>query len=551
MIRFACLFLILTSFCQSQQYQVWDFPEGTKYVSVRSIDDGIVAMEERTDVQAYGGHIPGWYVEAVVNAFIPKDDGTLRQYVLRPDTTYHSGQQMEYTAPVYTSDFTRLDDETVLAVLATAEVQYTDLGSWITNIPPMRLFVLHDTGLEVLAEIPGALNPSFHRTQSGDILMVWDERSIPDEPWEISSSDDAEIHVARVSASDGLQDAAVIGSGFRPHWIETTDGSRYLAYLHSVHRERNDRLDFTLRQVAPSIGQPAALDSMIRERLATGYADFPHNLQTCVNAQNGVSILLESDSLRFMHRSGNGQFTQYATRLGRGAQLALYGSEETPTVFWRRNDGAVVWSDMSMGVMFTVVDTVNGAAEHPHWSNQWTTQRWIDGNITLLHRSQDLHRSIIVRQNATSPTSNGTLLFTLPEDRTEIVSWLLKDDATLWLTQTDTTLDGTVRSALYRVTDLPLSASAAPVLPVQSAILGSFPSPTRGVTTLNYRAAHAGVVHLTLHDLLGKRCARLGDRIVHTGDQLLSLRLPDLPTGTYLLSAVTGTQRITRPLLIR
>ncbi len=78
-----------------------------------------------------------------------------------------------------------------------------------------------------------------------------------------------------------------------------------------------------------------------------------------------------------------------------------------------------------------------------------------------------------------------------------------------------------------------------------------WPQPASDHFRLPVTVAHGGPLRVSINDVLGHRSVVLYDGEANAGDNLLSLRLPSLPGGTYILHAAGDCGASSRLLLIR
>ena len=79
----------------------------------------------------------------------------------------------------------------------------------------------------------------------------------------------------------------------------------------------------------------------------------------------------------------------------------------------------------------------------------------------------------------------------------------------------------------------------------------SIPNPATGTTRISYSLTSPADVALTLHDGLGRLVALLTDGPVDAGNHTVAFDASTLPSGTYYCTLTTGTDRITRRLIVR
>ncbi len=100
----------------------------------------------------------------------------------------------------------------------------------------------------------------------------------------------------------------------------------------------------------------------------------------------------------------------------------------------------------------------------------------------------------------------------------------------------------------------PVSAAGSP--PVPSRLLAAHPNPFNPRTTLRFSLSAVASVHLSVHDVDGRRVARLlGGERIEPGERTLSWDGRDdsgraLPSGLYLLRFRAGTDRDSRKLIL-
>ena len=82
------------------------------------------------------------------------------------------------------------------------------------------------------------------------------------------------------------------------------------------------------------------------------------------------------------------------------------------------------------------------------------------------------------------------------------------------------------------------------LLPTTSVLYGNYPNPLRGETRIVFDLPDQATVHVELYDLLGRKVTATAPKPMQAGlEQSISLRIPDLPAGTYFyrLIAVGGS----------
>lgn len=77
------------------------------------------------------------------------------------------------------------------------------------------------------------------------------------------------------------------------------------------------------------------------------------------------------------------------------------------------------------------------------------------------------------------------------------------------------------------------------------------PNPVSDHLTLNFAPTHPGTYSINLSDLTGRQLQRYSVPITTPGPQSLELDLPNLPSGTYLLTLENGSYRATSTFLVR
>ncbi|MBR9976506.1 MAG: T9SS type A sorting domain-containing protein [Bacteroidetes bacterium] len=87
--------------------------------------------------------------------------------------------------------------------------------------------------------------------------------------------------------------------------------------------------------------------------------------------------------------------------------------------------------------------------------------------------------------------------------------------------------------------------------PVELVSFATFPSPARGVTTVNYTLAEGGSVELSLHDMAGRRLRTL-HAAMHTeaGVQAAVFDVAGLSHGTYMLRLRHNEGTMYHPVMI-
>jgi outer membrane protein assembly factor BamB len=80
----------------------------------------------------------------------------------------------------------------------------------------------------------------------------------------------------------------------------------------------------------------------------------------------------------------------------------------------------------------------------------------------------------------------------------------------------------------------------APPLPVRSALIGSYPNPFNGETTILYHVAERSRVTITIYDALGRGFGRIADGEMNPGDYRVRWKAGTAASGVYFVRMVSG-----------
>jgi len=80
------------------------------------------------------------------------------------------------------------------------------------------------------------------------------------------------------------------------------------------------------------------------------------------------------------------------------------------------------------------------------------------------------------------------------------------------------------------------------ILPTELSLMGCYPNPFNGITTVNFALPTAGKVTLAVYDLTGREAARLVDRELAAGNHQAVWQADGAPTGVYLIRLETASE---------
>lgn len=98
--------------------------------------------------------------------------------------------------------------------------------------------------------------------------------------------------------------------------------------------------------------------------------------------------------------------------------------------------------------------------------------------------------------------------------------------------------------------DLSTAAETDPVLPASVQLEGNYPNPFNPQTTISFVLPGAAHARLAVYDVLGRQVAVLTDGVRPAGKHSLSFDGTGLPSGLYLYTLETGSDRLTRPMML-
>ncbi len=86
--------------------------------------------------------------------------------------------------------------------------------------------------------------------------------------------------------------------------------------------------------------------------------------------------------------------------------------------------------------------------------------------------------------------------------------------------------------------------------PVRHAIVRNYPNPFNPETTIEYRVNEASHVSVQIFDLKGRLLQTAADTYQTPGTYTFKFEGQDLPSGIYVVQVRTGTQAITRKMML-
>lgn len=188
------------------------------------------------------------------------------------------------------------------------------------------------------------------------------------------------------------------------------------------------------------------------------------------------------------------------------------------------------WTDVSFGRTFSTtaafladVQTARGRGRAYVHAN-WLSQR---GVRLRLHKQQG---------------SDGR-----PTNHTESVGYLAIEPGILEATRASAPLYASADAEAETVSESPSVRNAATVetatieeLPRETALLGNYPNPFSGRTSIQYELAHESDVALTVFDMLGREVARLVEGRQGPGRYSAPFDASNLPSGLYFCRLDAG-----------
>jgi hypothetical protein len=142
------------------------------------------------------------------------------------------------------------------------------------------------------------------------------------------------------------------------------------------------------------------------------------------------------------------------------------------------------------------------------------------------------------------PGDSVTLWVTVAPDTVDTNNW----DYYGWVRLTSNACPDTVQNifVMAYVLDTP---NRIPSLPGRTALIGAYPNPFNGSTTIEFELAAPAAVELNLFDVLGRE-VRHQQMQQNAGIQRMALDADALPSGVYVLGVKLGSQFFSRKLLL-
>lgn len=541
---------------QAQNVQRWDIPGNPARVQLHAMGEDAIGIEARIDVY------PDWWTEirASLHAYIPEGGTTAAHYQLWPRENYYQWTT-EGTWPGFSWDVTRTPDGEILVAVALMDLFETDVGMRVDSVRDLRLLRIGSGRTEQFAQLPGALRPCFFSSANGDTWLSWEhvvERNTLDSSginFDMVEDYSAEIRAVRITSDLTLDSTIVLGTGHTPRWVESSSGELYLLRRRIDFSTEERVNDIILTRVTPSIGPDVILDSIAYLSSVQYHGYLPETVagfQILAGDADDFHMLYQSDSLHYLHVADDGTVRRQVRPRISGKSFFRRGTDGVPMLFWTGDTSGITWSDASGAGLFSTITPVPGTADAPWLGEGWSAQWWKEGHVKLLHRVAGDSRSLAVMHRAESPSPREAHLFTLPEDlQGSITAWSLSQEGVLWLMHRELTQDSTLLHDMLRVTDLPLDVRSVRELPPHPVITGLYPHPVRSDAVLRVELPVGGTMLLTVTDLTGRMVARLPATEVQPGIQDISLDLPQLTPGSYLLSGSIGSHAIRRLLIMR
>ncbi|MFA6232711.1 MAG: hypothetical protein WC824_00815 [Bacteroidota bacterium] len=525
-------FLYAASMLQAQTVQHWWFPPADNNdVRMYPLMDGAVSILSRSDV-VYGPSQTRWnyfYLDACVT----ESDDSLRAYGLFSESSV-TGFPEGGEASNFSSDVLQLEGGEILIAASVEKSEFEGSATIPTTaVGPLRLFSIHLDSLRTIMELPRAMHPQLLRTSTGATWLAWEQSTLVEDRLDsLYGCYMSEVRVARITADFILEDQQVIGSGFEPEWIERGDGAVFLLRRTGAHSKSLTDIQLLLHRIDAAGGGDILLDNVDRQE---GWQTITSTLLTGQN--NSIQILVDlGNSLLFYDCTEGFSITRSgpvsAMPSARGFDLDAGGNA---TVFWQPSDTSeIAWSTAEQGRMFGAVHPVSGTRSFFRWS----AQRWSDGKWKLISYTYgSTPDTLFVLRDAMAESARPAALFVLPDTLHMCWRWLLTEDATLWLTHLEAGPSDTDSLGLFRVSDRILEQHEAQTVPSSLRISAPWPHPVRDHVNVAVDVPSRGSLHLRIRDMLGRTVATLPDREVDAGEEQLTLSLPSLPPGMYILDA--------------
>ncbi|HEX7072362.1 MAG TPA: T9SS type A sorting domain-containing protein, partial [Rhodothermales bacterium] len=93
-------------------------------------------------------------------------------------------------------------------------------------------------------------------------------------------------------------------------------------------------------------------------------------------------------------------------------------------------------------------------------------------------------------------------------------------------------------------------AAESAELPDRLVLEQNYPNPFNPNTNVRFELPEAGNVRLTVHDALGREVLRPVDGHLTAGAHSVTLSMANLPSGAYFYRLTTGSQSITRTMVL-
>jgi hypothetical protein len=87
-------------------------------------------------------------------------------------------------------------------------------------------------------------------------------------------------------------------------------------------------------------------------------------------------------------------------------------------------------------------------------------------------------------------------------------------------------------------------------MPVETALLSSYPNPFNPSTVISYQLTDVGFVNLSIYDVSGRMVANLVDGWRDAGVHEVTFEASDMSTGVYIARLTVGSQQTSQKLLL-
>ena len=86
--------------------------------------------------------------------------------------------------------------------------------------------------------------------------------------------------------------------------------------------------------------------------------------------------------------------------------------------------------------------------------------------------------------------------------------------------------------------------------PTEYALIGNYPNPFNPSTKISFSIPSKDIVRLKVYDILGREIALLTYKVYETGKYEIEFNAANLPSGVYFYTLTTGSNSITKKMLL-